>query len=114
MEQLNFCFGSTLGTRDVLLWLMVGRVCLNLYKDNFMSLCNSFITERSLGYARQIWPPYVPCVVEHQTDIYLFFVYIVDMLYKCIMCIFHYTTTAVRYYNYDPLICQFREFFMLD
>lgn len=58
---------------------------------------------------------YVPCVVEHQTDIYLFFVYIVDMLYKCIVHIsLYYTATAVHYYNYDPLICQFREFFTFD
>lgn len=57
MEQLKFCFGSTLGTENVLFRLIAGRVCLKLHKGDFTSFCNSVITEPSLGYARQIWPP---------------------------------------------------------
>lgn len=106
MEQLNFCFGSTLGTGDVLFRLTAGRVCLkNLYKGDFMGVCNSFITERSLGYARQNMATYVPCVVgasDWHLAVLLFTMW--DILYKCTVHIsLYYTVTAVHWCNYDHL-----------
>lgn len=93
MEQLNFCFGFTLGTRDILFRLTVGRVCLNLYKGDFMGVCNSFITERSLGYARQIWPPMFLVLwsikLTFSCALFTMWTYCTVLYTANVLCIFH-------------------------
>lgn len=112
MEQLNFCFGSTLGTRDILFRLTVGRVCLNLYKADFMGVCNSFITDRSLGYARQIWPPLVLWSIRHLVVLCLQCGHIVQWCTLQMYCAY-FTILCIDITMIVCFICPFNEFLMI-